>query len=154
MNTWLGAIPFFTEEELACRCCGTIKLDLNFAAKLPALRAAWGAPLRLSSVCRCSTWNKSQGGHPTSLHLIVNPKYKTSGAMAADVKWRQWEVADKLKFARLAWAHGFSVGLHDGFCHVDLRTAVGKLQTVYLYSEWAGQFDVVSVMSEDSDEKA
>lgn len=139
------AIPYFSEAELRCKGSGVIRLDSRFAEALPTLREAWGKPLVPNSVCRSPVHNKKVGGHPRSLHLTENPVHPVDGTMAADIRWRGWPVAEQLRFARLAWSLGWSVGLHDGFCHVDRRTDFGMAQAAYLYGTWTGGFDVSEV---------
>lgn len=134
-------IPFFTSKELACPCCGMIQMDINFAAALSFLRSKWGKPLTVNSVCRCPAHNARVKGHPDSLHLTVNEKWKTAGTMAADIAWRGWTKEQKIKFARMAHDIGLRIGLHDGFCHVDLgRTVPGIKPHTFLYGEWSGEF--------------
>lgn len=138
---WNRELPYFAETELRCQCgCGQLRLDIHFAAALPALRLAWGGPLIPNSVSRCREHNNAIPGHPRSLHLIDNPVHETDGAAAADITWRNWPIQTKLRFARLAWSMGWSVGLHDGFCHVDRRADVGLAQSVFLYGDWSGDF--------------
>lgn len=140
MTTWDKALPYFTENELRCKGTGVILLDLRFAAALPALRAAWGLPLSPTSVCRAPSHNASVGGHPRSLHLTQNPHHPTSGTMAADLAWRGWEPSAQLRLARMAYRMGWSVGLHDGFIHIDRRAEIGLQRAVFLYGEWSGNF--------------
>lgn len=135
--SWHGALPYFPKHELACQGCGVVHLDIRFAAALPALRQAWGAPLTPTSVCRTPSHNTAVGGHPRSLHLTGNPYHPTNGCMAADFAWPD----DKLAFARLAWQMGWSVGLHDSFIHVDRRADIGLQKRVFLYGEWSAPFD-------------
>ena len=137
---WTSALPFFPEHELWCKHCKLIKLDLDFAAQITALRSKWGQPLTPNSCCRCTTHNTAEGGHPNSLHLMENPKHKTAGTMAMDIRWRPWESGEKLKFARLAHSMGFRVGLHDGFCHVDLGVKIGLPHKPFLYGTWSAPF--------------
>jgi hypothetical protein len=146
MSTWSQAIPYFTDKELGCRCCGLVKLDLRFAAMLPALRQAWGKSLTPSSVCRCPKHNVSVGGHPRSLHLTDNTHWTTGGAAAADITWRNWDSTEKLKFARLAHEMGFRVGLHDGFIHVDIGRLLGTSAKPFLYGAWSGSFNPEDIL--------
>lgn len=133
---WASEIPYFGRTELACKCgCGKLELDIRFAAALPALRLAWGGSLGLTSCCRCKPHNDKIGGHPRSLHLIDNPAHPCDGTMAADVAWRTWPTQTKLRFARLAFSHGWSVGLHNGFCHIDRRKDMNQAQAVFLYGK-------------------
>lgn len=157
MTTWTDAIPFFKRHELDCKGSrkldgsgkpipgsGVILMDLRFAVALPNLRIRWGKPLNTNSVCRTpehnAAINNGKGGHPRSLHLTKNPKHPTNGTMAADVPWRDWPSATKLEFARLAYSMGWSIGLHNGFCHIDRRTDIGLYHAVFLYGEWSGAF--------------
>ena len=133
-------IKYFSEQELACKGTGVVKLDPVFAQKLPELREAHGGPLAVNSVCRTPEHNRNVGGHPRSLHLTENPVHKTGGCCAADISWRGWSDERKLTFAKLAWSLGWSVGLHDGFCHVDRREVAGLPQAAFLYGTWTGNF--------------
>jgi len=142
-SIWTDALPYFPRHELECRGTGVIQLDARFAAALPALRVEWGRPLTPNSVCRSPQHNASEGGHPRSLHLTDNPAWPTNGTMAADIRWRGWSTDDQLAFARLAWSRGWSVGLHNGFCHVDRRGDLGLPelpQRVFLYGTWGDDF--------------
>jgi hypothetical protein len=134
---WASPLPYFTASELACRCCHTIALNTQFAAALVALRSSWGQSLNPTSVCRCPTHNVSVGGHPNSLHMTTGV-HGISGTAAADFAWRHWGDTLKREFAQLAYSMGFSVGLHDGFCHVDGRTLGGLSQGSFVYGNWTG----------------
>jgi len=140
MNIWTEAIPYFPKSQLACKGSGIVKLDIRFAVLLPVLREQWGKPLTPSSVCRTPSHNKAVGGHPNSLHLTDNPTHKSHGTMAADIRWADWKVSEQLRFAKLAHSLGFSVGLHQSFCHIDLRSKVGLPQAVFLYGTWTNAF--------------
>lgn len=148
MKIWTEALPFFPKQELACSHCGLVHLDIRFAVALPSLRNAAGKALYATSVTRCPRHNKNVGGHPHSMHLTENPKWPTWGAMAADIAWRRWPLRAKLDFAQLAFRHGWSVGLHDGFCHVDRRADLEQSnlpQAVFIYGQWSGGFDAADV---------
>lgn len=141
---WTEPLPYFTRTELQCKCCQIIKIDIRFAAMLPALRREWAAPLYPNSACRCAKHNRSlnggKGGHPTSLHLMENPKWPTVGSGAIDIQWRHWPTEKKLQFARMAHRHGFRVGLHDGFIHLDIGRLIGIGPRPFLYGEWSNAF--------------
>lgn len=131
--------PFskFTAKELRCKGSGVILIDKRFADKITEFRELiWCKPINPSSVCRTPEHNKAVDGHPTSFHLTVNPKHKTFGTAAMDCKWNEMSTKEKLEFAKLAYQHGFSVGLHKLFCHLDLRTITGLPQHCFLYGEW------------------
>jgi hypothetical protein len=147
MTSWTQPLPYFPLREIACKCCGVIKVDVRFAAMLPALRQAWGRPLTPISLCRCPKHNASiKDAHPTSLHLTQNPKWPTGGAAAVDIAWRDWSMVTKLTFARLAHSRGFRIGLHDGFCHLDLGRELGISPKPFIYGTWSGSFSVEDVL--------
>ena len=149
-------IRFFSAAELECRGSrvngqpgtGVIKLHPSFAVELVSLREAWGRPVVPNSVCRTPAHNRAVGGHANSLHLTDNPRWPTLGCMAIDWPWRGWSSADQLAFARMAWGRGWSVGLHDSFCHLDRRAdlRLPELpQAVFLYGTWTGRFGAAEV---------
>ena len=159
------AIEFFSHAELECKGprkidpetgkgipgTGIVLLDPRLAQHLPELRRAWGRPLSPNSVCRTPTHNaNTPGANPNSLHMTRNPKWPTLGTLAADISWRGWSPDDQLAFAQLAWRLGWSVGLHDGFCHVDRRADLGLRalpQHAFLYGTWSGPFTTAQVMA-------
>lgn len=143
---WEQTVPFFAENELACRCCGRIRMDIHLAVALPALRLAWNRPLYATSVCRCPAHNLKVGGHPRSMHLTENPHHPTDGAAAADISWASWDNQTRLDFCRLAYKHGWSVGLHDSFCHIDRRKDLGLPQGKFLYGQWSGGFNPEDIL--------
>jgi hypothetical protein len=146
VSSWSLSLPNFTAAELGCKHCGVVKIDIRFASALVGLRSAYGTPLSPTSVCRCPDHNASiAGAHPTSLHLTENPKHRTSGTAAADIRWPGSGHSDKLKFARLAYSLGFSVGLHRSFIHIDGRTIAGLPQHVFLYGAWDNHFTPLDV---------
>ena len=146
MTTWNHALPYFSERELACRCCGTVKLDLRFAAMLPSLRQRWGKPMTVNSACRCPKHNVSVGGHPRSLHLTENSAHPTGGTAAIDIAWRHLNTVEKLQLARLAHELEFRVGLHNGFIHLDMGRLLGMPPKPFLYGEWSAPFDLEDML--------
>ncbi len=127
----------FTKKEVACKGSGVIAIDKRFADKLTEFREhIYGKPMSVTSLCRTPDHNKAVGGHPLSLHLTVNPIHKTNGSAAVDIKWYSMTIKEKLEFAALAYGFGFSVGLHNIFCHLDLRTIVGLPKHCFVYGEW------------------
>jgi len=144
MEAVTTVIKYFSEKELACKGTGIIKLDPRFAEELPKLREAWNSPLTVNSVCRSPEHNKKVGGNPNSLHMTVNKKWNTLGTMAADIRWFDWGKATKMKFAQLALDMGWSVGLHNSFCHIDRRADLKNPtlpQNIFLYGAWDGEFN-------------
>lgn len=148
---WKGPIPYFNRDELESPDTREIRLDRRFAAAFPALRLAHGGPLVPTSVCRTPAYNERIRGHPRSLHLTDNPVHPTDGTMGADLYWETWPVQTKLRFARLAWSMGWSLGLHDEFVHVDRRADLGDPpgsyleQTIYEYDNWSRPFSQAAI---------
>lgn len=131
------AFSKFTEKELRCKGTGVILIDKRFADAITDFREnIYGKPMTPTSVCRTPEHNKAVNGHPSSLHLTDNPVHKTNGTAAMDVHWHAMSTEEKLNFAALAYKSGFSVGLHNIFCHLDLRTIAGLPQHCFLYGEW------------------
>lgn len=133
------AIDYFTASELRCKGSGIIRLDPRFAKALPELRKAVNHAMVPNSVCRSPAHNKAVGGHPSSLHLTDNPKWKCA-TMAADISWRGWSEDKKERFAKMALSMGWRVGLHDGFCHIDrLLDIAPTYPKVFLYGTYTGK---------------
>lgn len=136
---------FFNYKDLACRGTGILKLDPFFERCLIDLRIAWNKPMIVNSCCRTPEHNRNVNGHPNSLHLTENPTHNTHGTAAIDIGWRGWSVEEQLELARLAWSMGWSVGLHNGFIHLDRRDIAGLNQASFLYGAWDGRFTVQDV---------
>lgn len=124
-------LMFFSRDELACPTTGELVLAPGFGAALDSLRAAFGAPMRLSSACRTVERNRRIGGHPRSLHLIGNEAHGTD-TCAVDVV-----ILDGVSRAKLmstALASDWSVGVASNFIHIDRRSDHTDLpQVVYHY---------------------
>lgn len=138
-------IPFFTYDELKCKGSGLVRLDPRFADGLVDLRRTVGYPLDPSSVCRNPAHNRKVRGHKRSLHLTEPYHDKLDGTCAADLKWRSWNTAKKLAFCKVAWAKGWSIGLHVAFVHIDMRILAGLRQHIFLYGRWEGAFNASDI---------
>ena len=137
------SIDFFNHENIPCRGTGVVKLDPHFKEKAKTLINSTSKKLYPNSVCRTPEHNRNVGGHPRSLHLTDNPVHPTAGCAAMDIAWRSWPEQEKLEFAKHCWSLGWSVGLHDGFIHLDSRTeSAGLPQAKFLYGTWTGTFKV------------
>lgn len=133
MKSWFGALPYFTAEELADRGDDYLRLDMRFAAALPALRLAAGHPLVLTSCCRTHARNALIGGHPRSLHVGDHPHHATHGCMAADVSTWQWGDTKRDRFVTIARDLGWSIGFGKTFLHVDRRIEIGMQRADFEY---------------------
>lgn len=119
---------FFSHAELACRgtnCCGgVVRLHSGFLEALDALRVEYGAPMALTSGCRCLAHNMNVGGHPRSLHVSDKEQHPgMQGTLAVDV--RVSSAAEAHRLGMLAMNRGWSVGVpRGGFIHLDRRDFV------------------------------
>lgn len=109
---------YFKPSELACKCCGQMKLAVGFLDRLNALREAVGHALTPTSVCRCDGNNRAAGGKDGSMHRIAQPW----GCCAADILTVGWSGAKKHAFVATAMRLGWSVGIASTFIHVDRRS--------------------------------
>ena len=81
---------------------------------------------------RSPSHNAKVGGHPRSLHLIVNGHWGTGGPCAVDVSATDGEYRAKL--ITLALDQDWSVGVASNFIHLDQRSRYcGLPQVVYHY---------------------
>ncbi|MBB3231720.1 D-Ala-D-Ala carboxypeptidase family metallohydrolase [Halomonas stenophila] len=103
----------FSRSEFACGCgCGFDTVDAATLEILEAVRTHFGAPVIVTSGCRCPDHNAAVGGASHSQHLY---------GRAADIKVRN---------ATPATVHGYiarhfpdaSLGLYGTFVHVDTRS--------------------------------
>ncbi len=112
-------MDYFTNKELECHCCHTLKISSVLRQRLNKLRELWGQPIYISDAYRCLTHNIEVGGSPNSQHLIGN---------AADIYVGDVNKRDTKEYHKF---YGFVLGtrLFDGvgyyekqeFVHVDVR---------------------------------
>jgi len=120
---------FFSAKELADKETGIVRLApaqnayIGFAARLDAIRRAWGRPLHVNSCCRSKERNARIGGHPRSLHVYDEPYHPTGGTCAVDFRLFPTEYENE-KFKKLAMFMHFSVADEAGCIHLDDRTMV------------------------------
>lgn len=106
--------PHFSKAELACHCCGTLRIETALIDALEQLRQVAGKPIIVHDSYRCPAHNEKVGGVPDSEH--------TRG-VAADVSidgvslQQMYELAIQVP----AFFNG-GIGAYDGnFLHVDVR---------------------------------
>ena len=107
---------YFSDEELACKCCGQLPeggMDQRLMDVLDAMREEIGAPLTLSSAYRCPAHNAEVGGVPNSQHVQ---------GCAADVLLPDGLTVDELaEIAEQCGADGIGKYYDSEFVHVDTR---------------------------------
>ena len=69
----------FSKKQLACRCCGQLKIDDRLLAGLEALRNLAGTPIIVHDAYRCPEHNEQLGGVCTNWHF----RYRNSRAAAS-----------------------------------------------------------------------
>jgi uncharacterized protein YcbK (DUF882 family) len=106
--------PHFSKVELACRCCGELKIEKRLVDALEELRSLAGKPIVIHDGYRCERHNQEVGGVTDSEHVR---------GMAADVDipglslQQQYELAVQVP----DFVEG-GIGVYDsGFLHVDVR---------------------------------
>lgn len=105
----------FSRSEFECSCgCGYDTVDSVLLEGLEAIREHFGAPIRVTSGCRCPAHNFDIGGSQRSQH---------KRGRAADVQVK--DTAPSL-VADFAEDLGLSVGRYSTFTHVDSRSGVPK----------------------------
>jgi uncharacterized protein YcbK (DUF882 family) len=102
---------YFKRSEFACKCgCGFDTVDYALVCALDAIREHFGQPVTITSGCRCSTWNKAQGGVTGSQHVR---------GRAADIVVKDVHPADVAEFANTLNLGG--IGVYPDFTHIDTR---------------------------------
>ena len=109
-------------DELRCKCCGAIDLDLDFLHRLNFARGMAGIPFVIDSGYRCEKHNKKVGGKPNSAH-----RYGT----AADIRCETSR--ERYTMLKALFAAGFNrIGIGKTFLHVDLDTGKDQ-EVIWLY---------------------
>lgn len=127
-NVILGTITKnFSFREFRCPCrypCEVSDgqaIDLGLVHKLQEIRDRYGAPLVVSSGCRCVAHNGFVGGALASQHLAA------MGCRAADILVES--SIDRAVLVRLALEVDLTVGVSKKFIHLDNRSG----QLLFLY---------------------
>lgn len=100
----------FSRAEFACKCgCGFDDIDRDLVELLQQIRSALGAPLTITSGCRCEEHNAKSGGAVTSAHVSGH---------AVDIACKDGHLRFRLLW--LAIKAGIRrIGLHKTFIHLD-----------------------------------
>lgn len=62
---------YFTKDEFDCKCgCGFNNVSDDLVAKLDQARHEYGAPMVVTSGCRCKAHNAKVGGVGDSTHVL------------------------------------------------------------------------------------
>jgi len=104
----------FSQRELACRCCGQLRIDARLLEGLESLRRLAQAPVVVHDAYRCPTHNMETGGVSDSEHVRGKAADISIPGMSLQ---RMYELV--LQVPQFA---GGGIGAYDGnFLHVDVR---------------------------------
>ena len=107
--------PHFSKAELACHCCGQLKIEQRLLDALEELRSLAGKPIVIHDAYRCANHNQEVGGVTDSEH--------TRG-LAADVDIPGLSLQQMYALAlEVPDFVAGGIGVYDqGFLHVDVRS--------------------------------
>ena len=106
----------FSRKEFACKCgCAYDTVDARLIHFLEMIRERFGAPVKINSGCRCSSYNMKVGGSLHSQHLLGRAADIVVDGVPPDA------VAD---YAESIGAPG--VGRYATFTHIDSRNTVSR----------------------------
>lgn len=104
----------FSKSEMACHCCGQLKIESGLLDALEQLRALAVKEIIVHDAYRCPAHNQQVGGVSESEHTL---------GMAADVSIPGLTLQEMYELALQvpAFLNG-GIGVYDGgFVHVDIR---------------------------------
>lgn len=121
---WHKRFPNFSKNELACKCCGLLNIDLDFLDNIQGAREFAEIPFPVNSACRCEEYNKKVGGHPTSLHITTEIKQCGAIDIGCTSNRKRGIIID------IIVAYDFThIGMAKDFIHVDNKQKIA----VWLY---------------------
>lgn len=107
---------YFSDAELACRCCGQLPnggIDSRLLQVLDSIRECVGGPVEISCAYRCPAHNAEVGGVPNSQHVL---------GTAADILIPDGMTVNQLaQIAEACGADGIGEYHNLLFVHVDTR---------------------------------
>ncbi|WP_371378962.1 YcbK family protein [Sporomusa aerivorans] len=107
---------YFSDSELACKCCGQLPvngMDERLLQVLDAIRGAVGAPVSISCAYRCPSHNAEVGGVPNSQHV--------QGCAADVLVPNGMSVNELAEIAEQCGADGIGRYYDSLFVHIDTR---------------------------------
>lgn len=117
----------FSFYEVRCKCgCGYANVDERLLETAEDIRALWGRPVIVHSLCRCPAWNYAIGGALNSRHIH---------GQAIDFHVQGLTPVETYASILAAWKRGYIGHLGGLFrygwgVHVDVRPLVnGELTT-------------------------
>jgi uncharacterized protein YcbK (DUF882 family) len=114
---------YFTEQELACPCCGLCLIDDKLVLKLDEARHLAGIPFPINSGYRCQHHNEMQGGVSGSAHLE---------GLAVDIAVGT-NISRFLILDSLLTVGFLRIGIGKNYIHADLSTDHKVQKTIWIY---------------------
>lgn len=106
--------PWFSARDLACACCGDLKVDDRLLAALKALQELAGAAVVVQDAYRCPAHNQEMDAVSDSEHTRGTAAHVRIPGLGLQ---EMYELALRIP----AFAEG-GIGVYDGgFLHVDVR---------------------------------
>lgn len=122
----MNSSKYFSEDVLACSCCGYIPEEgiaeelLDF---LDALQDEIEEPLEVVSCARCVNYNKEIGGHKNSYHVQgIAVDIAVPESMTID------EFADICEECDGNGQKGLVLKIEEGIIHIDFRGHYSKTE--------------------------
>ena len=105
----------FSKAELACHCCGELKVDSRLIDALEQLRTLAGKEIIVHDGYRCAAHNQKVGGVPGSEHTL---------GVAADVAIPGLSLQQMFELAlQVPMFFNGGIGVYDSdFLHLDTRS--------------------------------
>lgn len=118
---------YFSQDELACKCCGVYKADKRLLTVLDEIREKVGKPVIILSGYRCPKHNAKVGGAPNSKHML---------GIACDITVHGMQARQLYAIASevLKGKGGLGYYPKENFVHVDVRE--GKARWIKVGSEY------------------
>lgn len=108
----------FDRSEFACKCgCGFDTVDHELILVLEDLRRHFGAPVSVTSGCRCMEHNAAVGGAARSRHVT---------GKAADVVVRGIAAREVYQYLTNKYDWQYGIGAYNGRTHIDVRSDVAR----------------------------
>lgn len=110
---------YFKRKEFACKCgCGFDAVDVVLLDLLTFIREHFGAPVTITSACRCPDHNANVGGAKGSQHKF---------GKAADIQVKGFtpqQVQDTLD--KVLPKDKYGLGYGKTFTHIDVRDKAAR----------------------------
>jgi uncharacterized protein YcbK (DUF882 family) len=104
----------FKRAEFQCKCgCGYNTVDAELITILEDVRSHFKKPVRINSGARCFKHNASEGGRPTSQHLI---------GRAADITVEGVIPIVVYNYLNTKHPSEYGLGNYETFTHIDSRS--------------------------------